>query len=92
MHKKDTTELGQREGPSTLRQWRTQVRFEIPAEIPFAHELLMKMLQENVKIKKIYWGNLLLVYIYTKNLTSLKYKIFLQNLIWVVVSTPIRRI
>ena len=76
----------------TLHQWRTQVRFEIPAEIPFAHELLMKMLQENVKIKKIYWGNLLLVYIYTKNLTSLKYKIFLQKLIWVVVSTPIRRI
>ena len=52
---------------TTLRQWRTQVRFEIPAEIPFAHELVMKMLQENVKIKKIYWGNLLLVYIYTKN-------------------------
>ena len=51
----------------TVHQWRTQVRFEIPAEIPFAHELLMKMLQENMKIKKIYWGNLLLVYIYTKN-------------------------
>ena len=53
--------------PLTLHQWRTQVKFEIPAEIPFAHELLMKMLQENMKIKKIYWGNLLLVYIYTKN-------------------------
>ena len=49
----------------TLRQWRTQVRFEIPVEMPFALalELLMKMLQENLKIKKIYWGNLLLVYI-----------------------------
>ena len=43
----------------TLHQWRTQVRFEIPAEIPFAHELSMKMIQENMKIKKIYWGNLL---------------------------------
>ena len=39
-------------GGGTLRQWRTQGRIEIPAEIPFAHELLMKMLQENVKIKK----------------------------------------
>ena len=29
----------------------------------------MKMLQENMKIKKIYWGNLLLVYIYTKKIT-----------------------
>ena len=66
----------------TLRQWRTQVRFEIPAKIRFAHELVMKMLQENVKIKKIYWGNLLLVCIYTKNSTSLIHKIFHQNLIW----------
>ena len=51
----------------TLHRWWMQVIFEIPAEIPFAHELLMKILQENMKIKKIYWGNLLLVYIYTKN-------------------------
>ena len=84
--------VGQINVLNTLHQWRTQVRIKIPAKIPFAHELLMKMLQENMKIKKIYWGNLLLVYIYTKNLTSLKYKIFLQKLIWVVVSTPIRRI
>ena len=74
-------EKGRKKG-ITLRQWRTQVRFEIPAEIPFAHELLMKMLQENMKIKKIYWGNLLLVYIYTEKSISTIKKIFLQKLIW----------
>ena len=45
-----------------------------------AHELLMKMLQENAKIKIIYRGNLLLVYIYTKNSNSLIHNISHQNL------------
>ena len=36
----------------TLRQWGTQVTLEIPAEIPFAHELSMKIFQENAQIKK----------------------------------------
>ena len=37
---------------ATPLQKGTQVWFEFPAEIPIAHELLMKMLQENAKIKK----------------------------------------
>ena len=41
---------------NTLLWNRTQVWFEFPAEIPIVHEFLMNMLQENVKIKKIYWG------------------------------------
>ena len=39
----------------------------------------MKMLPENVRIKKIYRGTLLLVYSYSKNLISLINKIFQQN-------------
>ena len=66
----------------TLLQKRTQVWFELPSEIPLAHGHLMKMLSENLIIKKIYWGNLLLAYLYTKNSTSLIPKIFHQNLRW----------
>ena len=74
----------------TPLQKRPQVWFELLAEIPVAHELFMKMLPENAKIKKIYRGTLLLVYINTKNSNSLLNKIFHQNLRWWSVSAPIR--
>ena len=76
--------------PITPLQKRPQVWFELLAEIPVAHELFMKMLPENAKIKKIYRGTLLLVYINTKNSNSLLNKIFHQNLRWWSVSAPIR--
>ena len=57
-----------------------------------AHEVMMQMLQENTKIKKIYRGTLLLVYIYTKNLFSQITNIFHQNLKCLSLITPIRRI
>ena len=41
--------------PTPLEK-RTQVWFELQEEILFAHEFLMKMLQEKIKIKKIYRG------------------------------------
>ena len=77
-------------GQLTPLQKRPQVWFELPEEIPPALELLMKMLPENAKIKKIYRGTLLLVYIYSKNLISLINKIFQQNFKWPSVLTPIR--
>ena len=54
----------------TPLQKRTQVWFELQAKIPVAHEVMMQMLQENAKIKKIYRGTLTSVYIYTKKLFS----------------------
>ena len=74
----------------TPLQKRPQVWFELLSEIPVAHELFMKMLPENVQIKKIYRGSLLLVYINTENSNSLSNKIFHQNLRWWSVSAPIR--
>ena len=37
---------------STPLQKESQVRFEIPEEIPVGHEYMMQMLPENQKIKK----------------------------------------
>ena len=51
----------------TLHQKRTRVWFEFPEEIPLGYEIMMQMLLENAKIKIIYRGTLILVYIYTKN-------------------------
>jgi len=49
-------------------------------KIPLGYEHISKMLPENPKIKKIYRGNLLSVYIYTKKLFFTFYNIFSQNL------------
>ena len=43
-------------GSGTPLEKRTQVWFELQEEISFAHDFLMKMLPENVQIKKIYRG------------------------------------
>ena len=66
--------------PVTLHQKRKCIKFEFPKKIPIGHELISKMLPENPKIKKIYRGNLLSVYIYTKNLFFTSYNIFSRNL------------
>ena len=51
---------------------------------------MMQLLQENVKIKKIYRGVLLFVYIYTKNLFIIINNTFHQNLKHSSLFTPIR--
>ena len=61
---------GENYASRTPLQKRTQVWFELQAKIPVAHEVMMHMLQENAKIKKIYRGTLTSVYIYTKKLFS----------------------
>ena len=62
--------------PPTLHQKRKWIKFEFPKKIPIGYELISKMLPENPKIKKIYRGNLLSVYIYTKKLFFTFYNIF----------------
>ena len=64
----------------TLHQKRKWIKFEFPKKIPIGHELISKMLPENPKIKKIYRGKLLSVYIYTKKLFFTFYNIFSRNL------------
>ena len=54
--------------------------YAISTKIPLGHEHISKMLPENPKIKKIYRGNLLSVYIYTKKLFFTFYNIFSRNL------------
>ena len=57
-------------GRVTPLQKRTQVWFALQAKISVAHEVMVQMLPENTKIKKIYRGTLTSVYIYTKKLFS----------------------